>query len=90
MFNSEFSIRNGKIFLFYRIATKYQLGLEQENKQLLSESRALEQEVNSDDRKERALIRQCFDQLGSANKKIDLLDSESKVRENANSVLGNA
>ena len=51
MFNSEFSIRNGKIFLFYRIATKYQLGLEQENKQLLSESRALEQEVNSDDRK---------------------------------------
>ena len=75
MFNSEFSIRNGKIchdhLLFYRIATKYQLGLEQENKQLLSESRALEQEVNSDDR-ERALIRQCFDQLGSANKKIEL------------------
>ena len=76
------------MYLFDRTAKKYQLGLEQENRELLDESRALKAETEGIHRKERDLIKQCFDQLGSANRKIEILNTESQQRENANYALG--
>ena len=64
------------------------MGLEQENRELLDESRALKAETEGIHRKERDLIKQCFDQLGSANRKIEILNTESQQRENANYALG--
>ena len=74
--------------MYLRNATKYQLGLEQENRQLIDESRALREEAAGTNLRERELIGQCFEQLSNANRKIELLNTESQQRENANYALG--
>ncbi|KAI6645681.1 hypothetical protein LOD99_12944 [Oopsacas minuta] len=73
--------------LISKTATNYRLGLEQENQQLIDESRLIKQEAISINTKERALIKQCLEQFGSANRRINILSSESQQRKNANCAL---